>query len=151
MLFLHFIIFMLFAFWVNYMFYHITFSYLHHQINFIRSFVLQCGMYSLCIVEIHIVLNSEPQLRQTDIIFDFDVFAFQRPPETLHFGIITTASAPVCGLDFLWGACLKNSSQVIYPRQINHAVPAIKSNSASSLCILICSSVGIFTSYDQTV
>ena len=52
-------------------------------------------MYSLCIVEIHIVLNSEPQLRQTDIIFDFDVFVFQRSPETLHFCIIAAASAPV--------------------------------------------------------
>ena len=45
-----------------------------------RCFVLQCGMYPLCIVEIHIVLNAETQLRQTDIIFDFDVFVFQRPP-----------------------------------------------------------------------
>ena len=52
-------------------------------------------MYPLCIVEIHIVLNTETQLRQTDIIFDFDVFVFQRPPETLHFGIIAAASAPV--------------------------------------------------------
>ena len=41
------------------------------------------------------MLNSEPQLRQTDIILDFDVFVFQRPPETLHFGIIAAASAPV--------------------------------------------------------
>ena len=52
-------------------------------------------MYSLCIVEIHIVLNAEPQLRQTDIIFDFDVFIFQRPPETLHLGVIPAASTPV--------------------------------------------------------
>ena len=52
-------------------------------------------MYPLCIVEIYIVLNSEPQLRQTDIIFDFDVFVFQRPPETLHFCIIPAASTPV--------------------------------------------------------
>ena len=52
-------------------------------------------MYSLRIVEIYIVLNAGPQLRQTDIIFDFDVFVFQRPPETLHFCIIPTASAPI--------------------------------------------------------
>ena len=39
-------------------------------------------MYPLRIVEIHIVLNAETQLQQTDIIFDFDVFVFQRPPET---------------------------------------------------------------------
>ena len=52
-------------------------------------------MNSLCIVEIHIVLNSEPQLRQTDVIFDFDVFVFQRPPEMLHFCIVAAASAPV--------------------------------------------------------
>ena len=52
-------------------------------------------MYFLRIVEIYIVLNAGPQLRQTDIIFDFDVFVFQRPPETLHFGIIAAASAPV--------------------------------------------------------
>ena len=60
-------------------------------------------MYSLCIVEIHIVLNSEPQLRQTDIIFDFDVFVFQRSPETLHFCIIAAASAPVhADLNFIF-------------------------------------------------
>lgn len=41
------------------------------------------------------MLNSEPQLRQTDIILDFDVFVFQRPPETLHFCIVAAASAPV--------------------------------------------------------
>ena len=52
-------------------------------------------MYPLCIVEIRIVLNAETQLRQTDIIFDFDVFVFQRLPETLHFCIIAAASAPV--------------------------------------------------------
>ena len=46
-------------------------------------------------VEIHIELNSEPQLRQTVIIFDFDVFVFQRPPETLHFCIIPATSTPV--------------------------------------------------------
>ena len=37
-------------------------------------------MNSLWVVEIYIVLNAEPQLRQTGIIFDFDVFIFQRPP-----------------------------------------------------------------------
>ena len=52
-------------------------------------------MYSLRIVEIYIVLNAGPQLRQTDIIFDFDVFIFQRPPETLHLCIVAAASAPV--------------------------------------------------------
>ena len=52
-------------------------------------------MNSLCVVEIHIVLNAGPQLRQTDIIFDIDVFVFQRPPETLHFCIIAAASVPV--------------------------------------------------------
>lgn len=41
------------------------------------------------------MLNSEPQLRQTDIILDFDVFVFQRPPETLHFCIITTATSSI--------------------------------------------------------
>ena len=52
-------------------------------------------MYFLCIVEIYIVLNSEPQLRQTDIIFDFETSVFQRPPETLHLCIVAAASAPV--------------------------------------------------------
>ena len=52
-------------------------------------------MYSLGIVEIYVVLNAEPQLQQTDIIFDFDIFVFQRPPETLRFCIIAAASAPV--------------------------------------------------------
>ena len=41
------------------------------------------------------MLNSEPQLRQTDIILDFDVFVFQRPPETLHFCIIPTATLSI--------------------------------------------------------
>ena len=52
-------------------------------------------MNSLCVVEIHIVLNAGPQLRQTDIIFDFDVFVFQRPPKTLYLGVIPAALAPV--------------------------------------------------------
>ena len=52
-------------------------------------------MYSLRIVEIDIVQNSEPQLRQTDIIFDFDILVFQCPPETLHLCIVSAASTPV--------------------------------------------------------
>jgi|GEM_PF-3462076 len=52
-------------------------------------------MNSLCVVEIHIVLNAGPQLRQTDIIFDFETSVFQRPPETLHFCIVAAASTPV--------------------------------------------------------
>ena len=65
-----------------------------------RSFVLQCEMNSLCVVKIHIVLNAEPQLRQTDIIFDFDVFIFQRPPQTLHLRIV--AEALLIELDETW-------------------------------------------------
>ena len=31
------------------------------------------------IVKVHIMLNSDAQLRQVDIRFDFDVLLFQRP------------------------------------------------------------------------
>ena len=40
-------------------------------------------------------MNPEMELRQADILFDFDVFLFQCPPETLHFCIIQTSSPPV--------------------------------------------------------
>ena len=60
-------------------------------------------MNSLCVVEIHTVLNAGPQLRQTDIIFDFETSVFQRPPETLHLGVIPAASAPVhADLNFIF-------------------------------------------------
>ena len=47
------------------------------------------------VVKIHIMLDAEAELRQTDVLFDFDVLIFQRPPETLHLGIIQTPSPPV--------------------------------------------------------
>ena len=52
-------------------------------------------MKPLGVIEVYIALDSETQLRQTDIIFDFDVFIFQRPPETLHLCIVAAASVPV--------------------------------------------------------
>lgn len=50
-------------------------------------------MNSPGIAEIYIVLNSGPQLRQSDTGFDFDVPVFQRPPEMLHFRIVAAATA----------------------------------------------------------
>lgn len=47
------------------------------------------------IVKVHIMLHPEAELRQADVIFNFDVLIFQCLPETLHFGIIQTASTPV--------------------------------------------------------
>ena len=47
------------------------------------------------VVKIHIMLNTETELRQADILFDFDVLIFQRPPETFHFCIIQTSSPSV--------------------------------------------------------
>ena len=41
------------------------------------------------------MLYPEAELRQADILFDFDVLIFQRPPETLHFCIIQTSSPSV--------------------------------------------------------
>ena len=41
------------------------------------------------------MLNTEAELRQADIFFDFDVLIFQRPPETFHFRIIQTSSPSV--------------------------------------------------------
>ena len=40
------------------------------------------------VVKIHIMLDTEAELRQADILLDFDVLIFQRPPEALHLGII---------------------------------------------------------------
>ena len=47
------------------------------------------------VVKIHIMLNTETELRQADILFDFDVLIFQRPPETFHLCIIQTSSPSV--------------------------------------------------------
>ncbi len=33
------------------------------------------------IVKIHIMLNTETELRQVDVLFDSDVLVFQRPPK----------------------------------------------------------------------
>ena len=41
------------------------------------------------------MLHSETNLRQADILFDFDVSVFQRLRETLHLCIVQTASASV--------------------------------------------------------
>ena len=56
---------------------------------------MQCRVNSTGVVEIHIVLYSEPQLRQADIILDFDIFILQSLPEALHLGIIPATSASV--------------------------------------------------------
>ena len=47
------------------------------------------------VVKIHIMLDAEAELRQTDILFDFDVLIFQRPPEALHLCIVQATSPPV--------------------------------------------------------
>ena len=47
------------------------------------------------VVKIHIMLDTEAELRQADILLDFDVLIFQRPPETLHLCIIQTPSPSV--------------------------------------------------------
>lgn len=47
------------------------------------------------IVKIHIMLNTETELRQADVLFDFDVLIFQRPPEAIHLCIIQTPSPSV--------------------------------------------------------
>ena len=36
------------------------------------------------VVKIHIMLDTKAELRQADIVLDFDVLIFQRPPETLQ-------------------------------------------------------------------
>ena len=47
------------------------------------------------VVKIHIMLDTKAELRQADIVLDFDVLIFQRPPETLHLCIIQTSSPSV--------------------------------------------------------
>ena len=47
------------------------------------------------VVKIHIMLDTKAELRQADIVLDFDVLIFQRPPETLHFCIIQTPSPSI--------------------------------------------------------
>ena len=41
------------------------------------------------------MFDAEAELRQADILFDFDVLIFQRPPEALHLCIIQTPSPSV--------------------------------------------------------
>ena len=47
------------------------------------------------VIKIHIMLNTETELRQADILFDFDVLIFQRPSEALHLCIIQTSPPSV--------------------------------------------------------
>ena len=47
------------------------------------------------VVKIHIMLDTKAELRQADILLDFDVLIFQRPAEALHLGIIQTPSPSV--------------------------------------------------------
>ena len=41
------------------------------------------------------MLHPEAELRQADVLLDFDILIFQRPPEALHLCIIQTPSPPV--------------------------------------------------------
>ena len=52
-------------------------------------------MNPLGVVEINIVLHPAAQLWQTHVLPDFDVFVLQRPPETLHFGVVQAATTPI--------------------------------------------------------
>lgn len=47
------------------------------------------------VVKVHIMLHPEAELRQADILFDFDVIIFQHLPEALHLCIIQTTSPSV--------------------------------------------------------
>ena len=47
------------------------------------------------VIKVHIMLHSEAELRQADILLDFNVLIFQRPPETLHLCIVQTTSPSV--------------------------------------------------------
>ena len=69
------------------------------EINFIRRLIAESRVNPLLIVEVHIVLDAEAQLRQTDVLLDFDILVLQRPPETLHLGIIQ-AAPPAVHADF---------------------------------------------------
>ena len=58
------------------------------EIDFIWRPILECRMNPPGVVKIHIMLNAEAKLRQADVLLDFDVLIFQRPPETFHLCII---------------------------------------------------------------
>ena len=47
------------------------------------------------VVKIYIMLYPEAELLQADVLFDFDILIFQRPPETHHLCIIQTLSPTV--------------------------------------------------------
>ena len=65
------------------------------EIDFIRRPILESRMNPSGIVKIHIMLNTETELRQADILFNFDVLIFQCPPEAPLFYMIQTASPPL--------------------------------------------------------
>ena len=52
-------------------------------------------MKPLGVIEVYIALDSETQLRQTDVFLDFEVLVLQSPPETLHFGVVTASPATI--------------------------------------------------------
>ena len=47
------------------------------------------------VVKIHIMLDTKAELRQADVLLDFDILIFQRPPEALHLCIVQATSPPV--------------------------------------------------------
>ena len=52
-------------------------------------------MKPLGVIEVYIALDSETQLRQTDVFLDFEVLVLLSPPETLHFGVVTASPATI--------------------------------------------------------
>ncbi|MPM85901.1 hypothetical protein SDC9_132984 [bioreactor metagenome] len=65
------------------------------EIDLVWGLKAQCGMNAFRVIEVDVPLNTEAQLRQTDVLIDFDILILERPPEAFHFGVIEAAAPSV--------------------------------------------------------
>ena len=47
------------------------------------------------VIEVHVTLDASAELRQRNVVLEFDVFVFQRPPEAFHLGVVAAPAAAV--------------------------------------------------------
>ena len=47
------------------------------------------------VIEVHVTLDASAELSQRNVVLEFDVLVFQRPPEPFHFGVVAALAASV--------------------------------------------------------
>ena len=59
------------------------------------------------------MLHHEVELQQANVLFDFDVLIFQRPPEALHVCLIQTSSLSIHADPNVMGPQLRNIPELV--------------------------------------